>query len=89
MPLRRLEHISLSGIFRHCVFPILHRPEFPERVDRGEFKLYDCTPQGVLEVIGPCTRDYLRRDPRFRDRLQIVVLSGEIKEECGGGEWGG
>jgi hypothetical protein len=35
----------------------------------------DCTPQGVLEVIGPYIRGYLRRDARFRDRLGMFVSS--------------
>ena len=72
LPLRHLEDISLSGTFHH-VFPILHQLEFPERVDYGEITLLDCTPQGVLEVVGPYIRDYLRRDPRFGDRLGMFV----------------
>jgi len=28
-----------------------------------------------MEVIGPHIRDYLQRDPRFRDRLRMVILS--------------
>jgi len=74
VPLRRLEHISLSGTF-HDVFPILHRLDLPEGVDYGKITLCDCTPQEVLEVMGPYIRDYLRRDSRFRDRLGIVVSS--------------
>ena len=74
VPLRHLERISLEGTFHH-VFAILHRLEFPERMDCGEITLCDCTPQGVLEVIGPYIRDYLRRDPRFRDRLGVFVSS--------------
>jgi hypothetical protein len=72
LPLRHLEHISLTGTFHH-VFPILHRLEFPERVDHKKITLRDCTPQEVLEVIGPYIRDYLRRDARFRDRLGMYV----------------
>jgi len=74
VPLRHLEHVSLTGTPRH-VFPILHRLEFPERMDYGEITLYACTPQGVLEAIGPYIQDYLRRDPRFRDRLGIFISS--------------
>jgi len=74
LPLHHLEHISLSGTFHH-VFPIIHRLELPEGVDSGEITLHDCTPQGVLEVIGPYIRDYLRRDPRFRDSLGMFVSS--------------
>ena len=72
--LRHLEHISLIGTPRH-VFPILHRLEFPERMDQLEITLCDCTQQEVLEVIGPYIRDYLRRDHRFRDRLGMIVSS--------------
>jgi len=74
VPLHHLEYIYLPGTFQH-VFPILHRLEFPERMDHGEIALQDCTPQEVLEVIGPYIRDYLRRDPRFRDRLGLFVSS--------------
>ena len=72
VPLRYLEHISLSGTLRY-VFPILHQLEFPERVDYGEITLEDCTPQEILEVIGPYIRDYFQRDARFRDRLGMFV----------------
>jgi len=72
VPLRHLERISLKGTFRH-LFPILQRLEFPERMDHGEITLLDCTPQEVLEVIGPYIRDYLRRDPRSRDRPGISL----------------
>ena len=69
-----LRDISLSGPF-HRVFRILHRLELPERVDHENIMLYDCTPQEVLEAIGPHIRDYLRRDPRFGDRLWMLVSS--------------
>ena len=69
-----LRYISLLGPF-HRVFRILHRLELPERVDYEDIMLYDCTPQEVLEVIGPHIRDYLRRDPRFGDRLWMLVSS--------------
>ena len=67
-----LESIDLSGPFRD-VFPILSRLELPERMDCRAIRLYDCTPQEVLEDIGPCLRDCLRDDARFRDRLWIFV----------------
>jgi len=72
VPLRHLERISLTGPFRH-LFPILQRLEFPERMDHGEITLWGCTPQEVLQAIGSFIRDYLQRDPRFRDRLGISL----------------
>jgi len=72
VPLLHLENILLSGTFHH-VFPILHRLEFPERVDCGEIILRGCIAQGVREIVGPYIRDYLRRDGRFRDRLGMFV----------------
>ena len=74
VPLRHLERIFLTGTFHH-VFPILHRLEFPERMNRGEITLHNCTPREILEVMGPYIRDYLRRDPRFRDRLGMFLRS--------------
>jgi len=74
VPLRHLEHISLMGTFRH-VFPILHRLELPEKMDHGEITLRNCTRQQILEAVGPYIGDYLRRDPRFRDRLGMFVSS--------------
>ena len=74
VPLRHLEWISLMGSF-HDVFPILRRLEFPERMNYGEITLHDCTPQEVREEIGPYIRDYFRRDPRFRDRLEVLLES--------------
>ena len=73
VPLRHLEWISLTGTF-HNLFPILQRLEFPERMDRGEVTLQNCTPQEVMEVIGSYIRDYLR-DARFRDRLGMSLQS--------------
>jgi len=70
--LRHLEYIDLSGPFRD-VFPILYRLELPERMDGRGIRLCDCTPQEVLEVIGPYIRDCLRGDARFGDRLGIFV----------------
>jgi hypothetical protein len=74
LSLRHLKRISLLGAF-HSVSPILHRLDFPERMDHGEISLHKCTPQEVIEVIGPYIRDYLRRDPRFRNRPGIYVSS--------------
>jgi len=72
VPLRHLERISLTGPFFH-LFPILQRLEFPERMDHGEITLFDCAPQEVLQASGPCIRDYLQRDTRFRGRLGISL----------------
>ena len=74
VPLHHLERVSLVGTFHH-VFPILRQLEFPERMDHVEIMINDCTPQEGREEIGPCIRDYLLRDPRFRDRLGIVLKS--------------
>ena len=70
--LRHLEHIDLLGPPRD-VFPILFRLELPERMDCREIVLHDCTPQEVLEDIGPYIRDCLRRDAGFRDMLGIFI----------------
>jgi hypothetical protein len=72
LPLRHLEEISLTGTFDH-VSPILQRLESPDRIDCGNIMIRDCTPQGVLEVIGPYIRGYLQRDARFRDGLGMFV----------------
>ena len=72
MSLCHLEYIDLSGPFRG-IFPILSRLELPERMDGREIRLCDCTPQEVLEVVGPYIRDCLWRDARFRDRLGIFI----------------
>ena len=71
VPLRHLEKLSLGGEPRR-IFPILHRLDLPERVDRTRMGFYDRTPDEVREVV-PLVRDYLLRDPRFRDRLGIFV----------------
>ena len=65
-------NIDLSGPFRG-IFPILSRLELPERMDGRGIRLCDCTPQEVLEVVGPYIRDRLWRDARFRDRLGIFI----------------
>jgi hypothetical protein len=74
VPLQHLEKLSLKGEF-HCVFPILHRLELPERVDHARLDFYNCIPHHVRETIGPYIRDYLQRDPRFEGRLGIFASS--------------
>lgn len=72
VPLRHLEKLTLTGEFRH-VFPILHRLELPERVDDAKLEFYGCLSQEVGDTIMPYIRDYIRRDPRFEDRLGIFL----------------
>ena len=42
-------------------------------MDHTRQEFHDYTPDGVKEVIVPHTRDSLRRDPRFEDRLGIFL----------------
>jgi hypothetical protein len=72
VPLRRLEKLTLTGEFHH-VFPILQRLELPERVDGARLEFYGCLPYEVDNTILPYIRDYIRRDPRFVDRLGIFL----------------
>jgi len=74
VPLCRLERLCLIGNF-HFVFPILRRLELPERIDSAQLELFDCKFEEAYEIIGPYIRDYLQRDPRFRDRLEISASS--------------
>ena len=64
--------MTLKGEPRH-VFSILHRLELPERVDHTRLEFHDHTLNEVKEVTAPHIRDYLRRDPRFEDRLGVSI----------------
>jgi hypothetical protein len=70
--LRHLEDLTLKGE-PHQVFSILQRLELPERVDHTRLEFHNHTSDEVKEVIAPRIRDYLRRDPRFEDRLGISI----------------
>jgi hypothetical protein len=71
VPLRHLEKFSLKGDLHH-LFPILRRLELPEGVDHARLEFYGhCF--DAREIIAPYIRDYLLRDPRFKDRLGIFV----------------
>ncbi|KAF9650310.1 hypothetical protein BDM02DRAFT_1452815 [Thelephora ganbajun] len=72
--LRHLEGLSLIGKIYH-IFPILDRLEFPNTVDRARLVLSDCTLEQIRQDIGPYIRNYLQRDPRFRDRLCVSLFS--------------
>jgi len=67
-----LEKLILTGDFHH-VFPILRRLELPEMVDDAELWFYDCKLEEANETIRPYIRNYLRRDPRLKDRLGVFT----------------
>jgi hypothetical protein len=67
--LLRLEKLSLKGDLH--LLPIMRQLELPERVDY-KLEFYSRYPD-VREIITPHIRDYLHRDPRFKDRLGIFV----------------
>ena len=70
--LRHLKRLHLAA--KLCpAFSILHRLELPHRIDHVNLSFYDCTLEEIKESIGPYIRDYLRRDPRFEDRLGIYL----------------
>jgi len=73
VPLRRLERLCLIGTF-HDIFPILHRLELPKRIESASLEFYNCKFEEAYEIIGPYIRNYLQRDPRFRNRLEISTL---------------
>jgi len=74
VPLRHLERFSMTGKFHH-VFPILHRLELPERIDKAELEFHECNLEEAHETVAPYIRDYLRRDPRFEGRLGVLSSS--------------
>ena len=67
-----LERLIIVG-YPHHVFPILHRLELPETVDCAILEFQDCTLEEAYEAIGPYFRNYLRRDPRFKERLGVFI----------------
>jgi len=74
VPLCHLERLTLMGNL-HYVFPILHQLELPERLDNTVLHFDNCKLAEVYEIIGPYIRDYLQRDPRFKDRLGVFSSS--------------
>jgi len=75
VPLCHLKRLCLVGEFRE-VFPIVHRLELPQRIDNARIEFHECEFEEADEIIGPYIQDYLRRDPRFKDRLEISASSG-------------
>lgn len=74
--LHRLEKLTFKGEPHH-VFPILHRLDLPERLDRTTLVFYSARTGDIRKTIAPHIPDYLHRDPRFKDRLGISVWAGQ------------
>ena len=75
VPLRHLEELSLIGRMSH-MFSILERLEFYGTVDQASLVLSDCVLEEIGQVAGPYLRDYLQRDPRFRDKFGVSLKPG-------------
>jgi len=76
--LPHLEQLALMGDFNH-VFPILYRLELPERMDDVVLDFYHCKLAEAQETIRPYIRDYLQRDPRFKNRLGVFSSSDRYR----------
>ena len=74
VPLRYLERLSIDANV-HPVFRLLPRLECPERMDEMNLTVFGCTVEDVLGTLGPCLRDHIQRDGRFRDGLGVFVES--------------
>ena len=72
--LRHLERLILGGEPHH-VLAILRQLELPEKLDDAKVTFKGCTLEEVREAVGPYIRDYLHRDPRFKDRLGLFLSS--------------
>jgi hypothetical protein len=57
----------------HRVFPIPHRLKLLEGVGHARLEFHDRSSDEVKEVNMPYIGDYLRRHPRFEDRLGIFL----------------
>ena len=64
VPLRHLKKLHFSNDFHH-VFSLLNRLELPDGMDNMNLALYKCSPKDILQTIGPCLRDRIRRRGRF------------------------
>ena len=75
VPLCHLEQLTLVGDFHH-IFPILRRLKLSEKLDHAVLEFWDCKLVEAHEIVVPYIRDYLRRDPRFKDpRLGVSSSS--------------
>ena len=68
--LRHLKILSLMGEFRH-LFGLLHQLILPEVLDHLSLTVFHPTVEDVSQTFAPYMRDFLRRDPRFQDRLGV------------------
>jgi len=75
VPLRHLKKLRSNADF--CFLSqLLHRLDLPETLDETTLTFYcDCPVEEVSGFLGPYIRDHLRRDGRFRDGLEISVIS--------------
>jgi hypothetical protein len=74
VPLHHLRMLSLNGYF-YLVLKSLRHLDHPETMDEMKPTLFRCTVGDIPGILGPCVRNYLHRDGRFRNGLEIFVNS--------------
>jgi len=74
VPLHKLKVLSLAGEIRR-LFGLLHQLLLPEMLDRMDVTGFDSTVDDVSQTLIPYMRDYIGRDARFRDTLEVSASS--------------
>jgi len=69
VPLRHLKKLFLGGKF-HPIFRLLRRLDHPETIDTMTLFAGRGTTEEIFGTFGPYVQDYIRRDGRFRIRVQ-------------------
>ena len=80
VPLPRLKKMTFSGKFR-LLFGFLQRLELPAALDYTELVFH--YPKGehpsISRTLGPYMENHLRRDTRFKEKLNVICLQGRIE----------
>lgn len=72
VPLRHLKKLHIHGNFRP-VFRLLQRLAYPERMDKMKLTVSRSTVEEISGILGPYVHDFIQRDGRFRDGLEIFL----------------
>jgi hypothetical protein len=72
VPLRHIKKLSVNGDIQP-VFRLLQRLDYPEIMDDMTLTVSQCTVEEILGILGPCIRNHIKRDGRFRDGLGVSV----------------
>ena len=72
--LHQLRRLHLTGRIPH-LFSLLHRLEYPDRMEDLSINVHDCTTSDISQTIGPYLRDHIQRRGESQNGLSLFVTN--------------